>query len=40
MYDNNKESIIKAQEGDKYELERLIKDNNRTDLEYSEKISR
>lgn len=28
MYDNSVESILKAQQGDKYELERLIRDNN------------
>lgn len=34
MYENDKESIIKAQQGDKLELENLIKYNNRTNLEY------
>lgn len=38
MYDNSVESIRKAQQGDKFELERLVKDNNRTDMEYSKKI--
>lgn len=34
MYDNNVESIKKAQEGDKEELGRLIDENNRTYMEY------
>lgn len=34
MYDNNVESIKKAQEGDKEELGRLIEDNNRAYMEY------
>jgi hypothetical protein len=34
MYDNNVESIKRAQEGDKEELGRLIDDNNRTYMEY------
>ena len=35
MYENTIESIKKAQEGDKEELEKLIRDNNRTNMEYS-----
>lgn len=38
MYENCIENIKKAQAGDKYELEKLIKDNNRTYLEYCKKI--
>ena len=38
MYENDIEAIKKAQEGDKEELEKLIKDNNRINMEYSEKI--
>ena len=38
MYENSLESIRKAQNGDKLELEKLINDNNRTYLEYSKKI--
>lgn len=38
MYENSIESIKKAQEGDKDELEKLIQENNRTYLEYSKKI--
>ena len=38
MYENTIESIKKAQEGDKEELDRLIRDNNRTNMEYSKKI--
>ena len=34
MYDNSIQSIKKAQEGDKVELGKLIKDNNRTYMEY------
>ena len=30
--------IKKAQSGDKYEMERMIRDNNRTYMEYSKKI--
>ena len=37
-YENCIENIKKAQAGDKYELEKLIKDNNRTYLEYCKKI--
>lgn len=39
MYDNDKESIIKAQSGDKIELEKLIKYNNRPYMEHCKKIS-
>ena len=38
MYENDIKSIIKAQKGDKIELERLIKYNNRINLEYCKKI--
>lgn len=38
MYKNDIESIKKAQEGDKEELERLIQNNNRINMEYSKKI--
>lgn len=38
MFENNIVSIKKAQEGDKYELEQLIKQNNRFNMEYSKKI--
>lgn len=38
MYENSVETIKKAQEGNELELEKLIKDNNRTYLEYSKKI--
>ena len=38
MYENDIDAIKKAQEGDKKELEKLIKNNNRTNMEYSEKI--
>ena len=40
MYDNSLESIKKAQEGDKEELWKLMRENNRTNLEYSKKIWR
>ena len=35
MYDNSLQSIKKAQEGDKVELDKLIKDNNRSYMEHS-----
>ena len=35
MYENSIQSIKKAQDGDKNELQRLINDNNRTYLEHS-----
>ncbi len=38
MFENSIEAIKKAQSGDKYELERIIKDNNRFNMEYSKKI--
>ena len=38
MYDNSLDSIKKAQEGDKEELWKLMRENNRTNLEYSKKI--
>ncbi len=38
MYDNNIDSIIKAQEGNEEEMTRLIETNNRTYMEYSKKI--
>lgn len=38
MYENNIKAIKKAQEGDKEELEKIINDNNRTNMEYSKKI--
>lgn len=38
MYENSIESIKKAKSGDVFELERLIKDNNRFNLEYCKKI--
>lgn len=38
MYENSIESIKKAKSGDIYELERLIRDNNRSNLEYCKKI--
>lgn len=38
MYENDMSSIKKAQEGDGYELEKLVKQNNRINLEYCEKI--
>ena len=38
MYENDIKAIKKAQKGDKEELEKLIKDNNRINMEYSKKI--
>ena len=35
MYENDIKAIKRAQEGDKEELEKLIRDNNRTNMEYS-----
>ena len=35
MYENDINSIKKAQNGDKYELGRLINYNNRINMEYS-----
>lgn len=38
MFENSIDAIKKAQSGDKYEMERMIRDNNRTNLEYCKKI--
>lgn len=38
MFENSIEAIKSAQSGNKYELERIIKDNNRFNMEYSKKI--
>ena len=38
MFENSIEAIKKAQFGDKYEMERMIRDNNRTYMEYCKKI--
>ena len=38
MYENSLESIKKAQEGDKIELGKLVKENNRTYMEHCKKI--
>ena len=38
MFENSITAIKKAQSGDKYEMERMIRDNNRTYMEYSKKI--
>lgn len=38
MYENDLEAIKKAQKGDKIELENLIKNNNRINLEYCKEI--
>ena len=38
MFENSIEVIKRAQSGDKYELERMIKENNRTNMEYCKKI--
>ena len=38
MYENDINAIKKAQEGDKAELEKLINDNNRINMEHSKKI--
>lgn len=38
MYENDLELIKKAQAGDKSELEKLIKDNNRINMEHYKKI--
>jgi hypothetical protein len=35
MFDNNIDSIKKAQEGDKEELWKLMRENNRFNLEHS-----
>lgn len=38
MYENDMEAIKKAQAGDKIELENLIKNNNRINLERCKEI--
>ena len=38
MYENDFKSIKKAQDGDKFEMEKLIRDNNRAYLEHSKKV--
>ena len=38
MYENSLESIKTAQEGDKEELWKLMRENNRLNLEHSKKI--
>ena len=38
MYENDIETIKKTQEGDKTELEKLVQDNNRVNMEYSKKV--
>lgn len=38
MYENSIDAIKRAQSGDKYEMERIIRDNNRINLEYSKKV--
>ena len=38
MYEDYIQSIKKAQEGDKFELEKLIRENNRINMEYCKKI--
>ena len=38
MYENDMKSIKRAQEGDKIELGKLIKYNNRFNMEYCKKI--
>lgn len=40
MFENDIESIIKSQKGNKEELQKLIEKNNRTYLEYCKKIYR
>ena len=40
MYDNSLDSIKKAQNGDKEELWKLMRENNRINLEHSKKIFR
>ena len=34
MYENDIRSIIKAQKGDQFEMDRLIRDNNRPYMEH------
>ena len=38
MYENDIETIKKAQEGDTTELEKLVQDNNLVNMEYSKKV--
>lgn len=38
MYENDIKAIKRAQKGDKEELEKLITDNNRINMEHSKKI--
>ena len=38
MFENSIEAIKKAQSGDKYEMEKMIRDNNRINLEHCQKI--
>lgn len=38
MYEDYIQSIKKAQEGDKFELEKLIRENNRINMEYCKKV--
>lgn len=38
MYENDINSIKRAQDGDNFEMERLIRNNNRTYMEYCKKI--
>ena len=38
MYENDTKSIERAQAGDKAELEKLINDNNRVNMEYCKNI--
>ena len=38
MFENDNNTIKKAQQGDKFELEKLIKQNQRTNMEHSKKV--
>ena len=38
MYENSLDSIKKAQNGDKQELWKLMRENNRTNMEHCKKI--
>ena len=38
MYENNIENIKRAKSGDEEAMTKLIKDNNRTNLEYCKKV--
>ena len=40
MFENSAEVIKRVQSGDKYEMERMIRDNNRANMEYCKKIPR